>query len=152
MYYNCAVASKTRILSTGGVSGGSLTNRIESINPLTLGNSADQGDLTAARRVQGGGFNKVRGLMAGGYEPAYFNVIESVFTDSGANATDFGDLTQARLGACGVSSPVRAAWGGGATPANTPLVVEEPPVGLASEIAKSKSPKSEALPDVDIVT
>ena len=71
-------------------------NVIEYLAIATLGNTQDFGDLTVSRQGFDGTSNVIRGVFAGGGNPARQNVIDFVTIASTGNASDFGDLTQAR--------------------------------------------------------
>ena len=62
---------------------------------LHEGNTADFGDLSAAKRGAAGLSNNTRSIFGGGRDPSVTNVIDYVTTNSLGNAADFGDLTAA---------------------------------------------------------
>ena len=69
----------------------------------SLGNSQDFGDLTESKSYAYGTSNSIRGVFAGGRNPAArINTIEYVTITSSGNAQDFGDLTtnRSQTGAC----------------------------------------------------
>jgi hypothetical protein len=103
-------ASTTRGCRIGGFSDGGggdpagTFNIIDFVTIATTGNATDFGDLTVARSYTAGIDNSVKGLAAGGIDPAALNVIDFVTIASAGNATDFGDLLSAIYGAAGSSS------------------------------------------------
>ena len=64
---------------------------------LTIASGGDEtvfGDLSLARRLEGGGCaSQTRGIFAGGYSPADTNIIEFINISNGGNSQDFGDLS-----------------------------------------------------------
>ena len=92
------VSSSTRGIIAGGQNP-AYKNEINFITISTLGNAADFGDLTVARRTLVGGSNAIRGLFAGGQDTNpnadanSVNVIDYITIASLGDATDFGDLT-----------------------------------------------------------
>jgi len=85
----------------GGLAGSVIQNVIDYITIATLGNAADFGDLTAARKKLSACSSATRGVFGGGtYSPR--NVIDYITIATTGNATDFGDLTVGRteLAAC----------------------------------------------------
>ena len=90
-----AFSSPTRGVFAGGANspGNSAVNNIDYITIATTGNSTDFGDISAAKRIEGGGTSShVRGLIAGSASPATINTIEFVTIATTGNAQDFGDL------------------------------------------------------------
>ena len=67
-----------------------------SIESLTIASGGDEtvfGDLSLARRLEGGGCaSQTRGIFAGGYSPDT-NVTEFITIASTGKAQDFGDLS-----------------------------------------------------------
>ena len=112
-------ASSTRAFGVGG-NAPSQVNTIQFMTISSLGNTADFGDLTVARRNGGACSNAVlavyaggdtptnqdvivngmasptRGVWAGGYTPTVLNLIEYVQFASKGDAIDFGDTATAR--------------------------------------------------------
>ena len=77
--------------------GNSAVNNIDYITIATTGNSTDFGDISAAKRIEGGGTSShVRGLIAGSASPATINTIEFVTIATTGDAQDFGDLMSSR--------------------------------------------------------
>ena len=86
----------TRGIFMGGYQPGSGDkDDIEFINVDTTGNATDFGNLTEARRAQGGAVgSRTRALCVGGRDsPVNECVIDFVTIASTGNATDFGDIT-----------------------------------------------------------
>ena len=104
---NASTSSSTRGVYGGGANspGNSAVNPIEYLTMSSLGNTQDFGDLSIAKRTEGGGTsNGIRGIFAGGYTPApaNFNTIEYITIASTGDAMDFGDLSSQTkdVGAC----------------------------------------------------
>ena len=108
-----------RALIAGG-STPSVTNAINFLNIQSSGRSIDFGDLTHGRYDMSGCSNGIRGVFAGGRDPAGNEIddtIDFVTIATTANAADFGNLTAERGGTQGaVSSSTRGIWGGGFEP------------------------------------
>ena len=79
----------------------SMTNAVEFITMMTLGNGTDFGDSTAQRYGASGGSNATRGVVAGGYYPAVLNIIDFCTIATTGNFIDFGDLSEAKYGVQG---------------------------------------------------
>ena len=95
----------------------------------TLGNASDFGDLQAARERGMGCSNSVRGLSAGGQDPAATSNIDSVIIASRGNSVVFGNLSANNINAGGnaaTSSPTRAVFCGGQNPSNTNIMEHIP--------------------------
>ena len=95
----------------GGGEPGSST--IDYINIASVGNALNFGNLTSVRSGTAGCASNIRGLVGGGYAPAYVNVIEYITIASEGNGIDFGDLTVVRGESSSCSSSTRGVWGGG---------------------------------------
>jgi len=108
-----------RALIAGG-STPSVTTAINFLNIQSSGKSIDFGDLSHGRYDMSGCSNGIRGVFAGGRDPAGNEIddtIDFVTIATTANATDFGNLTAERGGTQGaVSSSTRGIWGGGFEP------------------------------------
>jgi len=101
------VASTTRACRIGGFSdsgGPQNFNTIDFVTIATTGNFTDFGDLTLGRGYLAGINNSVKGLAAGGRDPAAVNVIDFITIASTGNASDFGDLLSAIYGLAGSSN------------------------------------------------
>jgi hypothetical protein len=92
-------SSPTRGVFAGGADSPS-DNAINIIHFVTLastGNSTDFGDISAAKRIEGGGTSShIRGIIAGSLSPAQINTIEFVTIATTGNSQDFGDLLSSR--------------------------------------------------------
>ena len=92
-------SSPTRGVFAGGADtpGNNAINIIHFVTLASTGNSSDFGDISAAKRIEGGGTSShTRGLMAGSNSPAQINTIEFVTIATTGNAQDFGDLMSSR--------------------------------------------------------
>ena len=99
------IASPTRGLMCGGANpSDGKVNTIQYITLSTLGNSADFGDMTVARRFPSAGGNAVRGLNAQGNTPSVTNIIDFVTIATLGDAIDFGDVSTAEGSSGGASS------------------------------------------------
>ena len=63
-----------------------------------------------------------RGIMAGGLNPSYSNVIQYITIATTGNATDFGDLTVARSACAANTNRVRSINSGGYTGSNSDVI------------------------------
>jgi len=94
-----AFSSPTRGVFAGGADtpGNSAVNIIHFVTLASTGNSTDFGDISAAKRIEGGGTSShTRGLIAGSNSPAQINTIEFVTIATTGDAQDFGDLMSSR--------------------------------------------------------
>ena len=92
-------SSPTRGVFAGGADspGNAAVNIIHFVTLASTGNSTDFGDISAAKRIEGGGTSShVRGLIAGSASPAQTNIIEFVTIATTGDAQDFGDLMSSR--------------------------------------------------------
>ena len=99
--------------AAGGGSTPSNVNNIDYITIGTLGNAADFGDLTVARKPLAGSSSNTRAVFGGGNNPDPTNVIDYVTISTVGNATDFGDLTVARRNGASANSSTRTVFAGG---------------------------------------
>ena len=93
------ISSPTRGVFAGGADSpnNSAVNIIHFVTLASTGNSTDFGDISAAKRIEGGGTSShVRGLIAGSNSPAQINTIEFVTIATTGDAQDFGDLMSSR--------------------------------------------------------
>ena len=93
------ISSPTRGVFAGGADSPSsaAVNIIHFVTLASTGNSTDFGDISAAKRIEGGGTSShVRGLIAGSASPATINTIEFVTIATTGDAQDFGDLMSSR--------------------------------------------------------
>ena len=91
-----AFSSPTRGVYGGGANSpsNSVLDTIEYVTLASTGNATDFGNITTARRVEGGGTSShIRGIWAGGHTPTQINTIDYVEIVTTGNASDFGDLT-----------------------------------------------------------
>jgi len=120
-----AVASSTRGVFGGGVTGPAVTNVIDFTVISSGGGAIDFGDLTYQARGQRGLSSSTRGLFFGGHDdtPAatrvYFNNINFITIASLGNASSFGELDQKLYRVAGLASPIRGVMSGGSTPSPT---------------------------------
>ena len=120
-----AVASSTRGVFGGGVTGPAVTNVIDFTVISSGGGAIDFGDLTYQARGQRGLSSSTRGLFFGGHDdtPAatrvYFNNINFITIASLGNASAFGELDQKLYRVAGLASPTRGVMSGGSTPSPT---------------------------------
>ena len=92
-------SSPTRGVFAGGADSpsNSAVNIIHFVTLASTGNSTDFGDISAAKRIEGGGTSShTRGLIAGSNSPAQINTIEFVTIATTGNSQDFGDLLSSR--------------------------------------------------------
>ena len=113
---NTSQRGGSRALIAGG-STPSVTSDINFLSIQSSGRSIDFGDLSHGRYDMSGCSNGIRGVFAGGRDPAGNEIddtIDFVTIATTGNATDFGNLTAERGGTQGaVSSSTRGIWGGG---------------------------------------
>ena len=114
--HGSGISSPTRGVWGGGAyynPSAIVLNNIDYITISTLGNSADFGDLSQARKAVSGCANSVRGIWSGGYTPTYVNTMDYATISTMGNALDFGDSTWTGSYKSGASSPTRGTWSGG---------------------------------------
>ena len=119
--HGSGVSSPTRGMWGGGAHYAptmTTVNNIDYITISTLGNSADFGDLTVARKAVCGVANAVRGVWSGGYTPTYVNTQDFVTLATLGNALDFGDSTWSGAYKAGASSRTRGTFSGGRIPSS----------------------------------
>ena len=93
------ISSPTRGVFAGGASSPSnaAVNIIHFVTLASTGNSTDFGDISAAKRIEGGGTSShIRGIIAGSASPDAINTIEFVTIATTGNSQDFGDLLSSR--------------------------------------------------------
>ena len=93
------ISSPTRGVFAGGADSPSnaAVNIIHFVTLASTGNSTDFGDISAAKRIEGGGTSShIRGIIAGSNSPAGINTIEFVTIATTGNSQDFGDLLSSR--------------------------------------------------------
>ena len=98
--------------SRGTFSGGfdPFRDVIEYITMATEGNTIDFGDLTDARAYAGSASSSTRGLIIGGYGPAYVNTIDYIEIQTLGNAIDFGDCIRTKAWGASTQSPTRGVF------------------------------------------
>ncbi len=87
--------------SSGGHTGGALSNVIDENYFSSDSNSTDVGNLTVARQSSAGQSSTVSGYNSGGSTGSNSNVIDKFSFASDGDATDVGDLTVARYSPAG---------------------------------------------------
>ena len=93
------ISSPTRGVFAGGADSPSsaAVNIIHFVTLASTGNSTDFGDISAAKRIEGGGTSShTIVLIAVSYSPAQINTIEFVTIATTGDAQDFGDLMSSR--------------------------------------------------------
>ena len=98
--------------SRGTFSGGfdPFRDVIEYITMASEGNTIDFGDLTDARAYAGSASSSTRGLIIGGYGPAYVNTIDYIEIQTLGNAIDFGDCIRTKAWGASTQSPTRGVF------------------------------------------
>ena len=92
-HFCSSLSSSTRAVILGG-NAPSLSDIIEYVTIASTGDVTDFGDLADARRQMSGVSNKIRGVTAGGGDPAT-DVMEYITIASTGDGADFGDLQEA---------------------------------------------------------
>jgi len=121
----CA-ANNGRGLIGGGWDGGG-TDRIEYMNPATLGNARDFGNMLSTLygyNAASTGVNMTRAVYTGGRAPSQTNVMGYMTIDTTGNATDFGDMHSARDGHGCCTNDTRMLSTGGTTTSSYVVDVE----------------------------
>jgi len=121
-----AVGAATRLVFVGGRDGSNAHfNTMQFVNPVSTGNSANFGNLTAGRTVPAAFGNSTRGIMAGGEGNTSTNTMDYITIGSTGNASDFGDLSEASIQTAGFASPTRGVrTGGGANNGSGQNIIE----------------------------
>lgn len=101
----------------GSVGGPTSSNTIDYVSISTIGDAADFGDMTQAKRslaATSNGSND-RGIFGGGSTGSDINNIDYITMSNAGNATDFGDITLARRNLAATSNGVnnKGVFGGG---------------------------------------
>lgn len=105
------------IFGGGNVNPGAVTNIMDYISVVSLGNAADFGDLSVARKVLGAVASFTRACFGGGQTGSYSDVIDYITVASTGDAADFGDLSVTRGYVEGMgNSSVRGIYCAGSTP------------------------------------
>ena len=109
--------STTRGLASGGYTPAALSNVIQYVTIVDLGDSVDFGDLSASTDELGFMSSNTRAVIAGGSAGggSFRNTMEYVTIASTGNVTDFGDMTVAKAFLMGASSSTKGFVIGGST-------------------------------------
>ena len=112
-------------LGTSGLFGGSGDpasgrEKILYLTVSTLGDTQEFGDLSSQKYATAGLGSRVRGVFAGGYNPAQINTIEFVTFASLGDVTDFGDTTYVARDMGGLASATRGLFFGGISTPSSP--------------------------------
>ena len=128
-YSAASVSNGVRAVWGGGmgnvpIASSGLSNIIDYVTIASKGNSIKFGDLSVTRRMLGEGAcsNKVRGIFAGGQQPALLTVMDYITIATDGNAVYFGDLTEARTRTAASSTSTRGLWAGGLNPNNSNVI------------------------------
>ena len=85
-------------------------NVIEYITMASEGNTIDFGDLTSSKAYAGSASSSTRGLIIGGYSPAYLNIIDYIEIQTLGDAIDFCDWTRTKAWDSSTQSPTRGVY------------------------------------------
>jgi len=100
----------------GNVSPGAVTNVIDYVSVVSLGNAADFGDLSVARKTLGAVGSFTRACFGGGVTPSKNDTIDYITIASTGDAADFGNLSVSRGYVEGMgNSSVRGIYTNGST-------------------------------------
>ena len=117
-----AVSNQTRGVIGGGDTDSPGTGGVTTINYITIAStsgSIDFGELNTIAKVHTSASSPVRGVFAGGQNPALQSLIQFITIPTLGNAEVFGDLSANRNGySQGASNPIRGLFFGGAEPGN----------------------------------
>ena len=120
--YPAATSSPTRGIFGGGRDSGDAPifnqNVIHYVTIATLGDATNFGDLTDKLYSMSATGSSIRGIFAGGYNPAGspVNLMDYITISSTGNAQDFGDMSLTRGGVGASSNATRATFAGGSNP------------------------------------
>ena len=130
-----------RLIHGGGnVNPGAVTNIMDYISVVSLGDSADFGDLSVARKVLGAVASFTRACFGGGNTGSISNVVDYITVASTGDAADFGNLSVSRGYVEGMgNSSVRCIYCAGSTPTyqNTIDYITIASVGDATDFGDS---------------
>jgi len=122
-YSTGAVSNGVRAVWGGGMGNAPTSNTgtrsvIDFVTISSKGDSIKFGDLTAQRRMiaESACSNNVRGIFAGGQQPALLTIMDYITIATEGNAIYFGDLTEARTRSVSGSTNTRGLWAGGLNP------------------------------------
>ena len=85
-----AMASPIRAIFSGNY-----TNKIESVEIASKGNTTNFGTMTTSRGCPHSNTDSIRGVISGGYSPGSTNSMEYFQIMTEGNGVDFGDLVAA---------------------------------------------------------
>ena len=86
------------------------TDQLQFINPATLNNATDFGNLSQARQFVMQMTSNTRGLFAGGFSPTLRDTIDFIEIASTGNAVDFGNLVTADRKGMSCSSSTKGVY------------------------------------------
>jgi len=108
------VNNSTRAVWMGGVSG--TQTRIDYVTMATTGNATTFGSIsfnTFNGRPFGAANSSTRGVIGGGYDTDYSNVMQYITTATTGNSVSFGQLLVPALQGCATSNATRGLFAGG---------------------------------------
>ena len=124
-----AVSNGVRAVWGGGMGNAPTSNTgirsvIDYVTIASKGDSIKFGDLAAARRMlnESACSNNIRGIFAGGQQPALLTIMDYITIATDGNAVYFGDLTEARTRSAASSTSTRGVWAGGFNPNNSDVI------------------------------
>ena len=119
-------SNRGRGIVAGGSPGTDNNEQIEYIDIQSQGNGVDFGELSSARRGNGGCSSSTRGVFAtgtaGNPSPSYTNSMEYIEIAITSNGTTFGDMSSVVFREGGHASPVRGVISGGMAPSPYPTL------------------------------
>ena len=128
-YSTGSLSNGVRAVWGGGMGNAPTSNTgtrsvIDYVIIASKGDSIKFGDLTAARRMlaESACSNNIRGIFAGGQQPAILTIMDYITIATDGNAVYFGDLTEARTRIAASSTNTRGVWAGGFNPNNSDVI------------------------------
>ena len=128
-YSTASLSNGVRAVWGGGMGNAPTSNTgtrsvIDYVIIASKGDSIKFGDLTAARRMlaESACSNNIRGIFAGGQQPALLTIMDYITIATDGNAVYFGDLTEARTRIAASSTNTRGVWAGGFNPNNSDVI------------------------------
>ena len=128
-YSTGAVSNGVRAVWGGGMGNAPTSNTgirsvIDYVTIASKGDSIKFGDLTAQRRMiaESACSNNIRGIFAGGQQPALLTIMDYITIATEGNAVYFGDLTEARTRSVSGSTNTRGLWAGGLNPNSSNVI------------------------------
>ena len=128
-YSTGSLSNGVRAVWGGGMGNAPTSNTgtrsvIDYVTIASKGDSIKFGDLTAARRMlaESACSNNIRGIFAGGQQPAILTIMDYITIATDGNAVYFGDLTEARTRIAASSTNTRGVWAGGFNPSNSNVI------------------------------